>query len=181
MLVQRDNACLLIVDVQARLLPAMADRDEVVKNAAVLLKAAARLDIPVIASEQYPKGLGPTVPEIARSLPAGATVIEKMSFSCLADETFARRLRELGRTQVVVAGIEAHVCVLQTAEQLIASGHDVFVVADATSSRTPASHDLAMARLARAGCTIVSTEMVVFEWMQVAGTPEFRELSALIK
>jgi len=181
MLLQRENSCLIIVDIQERLLPAMIGRDGVVRNAGILLKAAARLDVPVIASEQYSKGLGPTVPELRQALPAAATIIEKVSFSCLGDDAFARRLRELDRSQIVVAGIEAHVCVLQTADQLLAAGFDVFVVADATASRTTVSHDLAMARLARAGCAVVTAEMVVFEWLQVAGTPEFKDLSALIK
>jgi len=181
MLLQRENSCLIVVDIQERLLPAMIGRDGVVRNTGILLQAAARLDVPVIASEQYPKGLGPTVPELRQALPPAATIIEKASFSCLGEDAFARRLRELDRSQIVVAGIEAHVCVLQTAGQLLAAGFDVFVVADATASRTPVSHDLAMARLARAGCAVVTAEMVVFEWLQVAGTPEFKDLSALIK
>ena len=185
MLIDPDTSSLLIVDIQARLLPKMSAADAVVANAAVLLKAAARLDIPVLVSEQYRKGLGTTVAALEPLLPArniqGGTVVEKMAFSCMAEADFAARFRALGRAQAVVTGIEAHVCVLQTAEQLLDDGVRVFVVADATSSRVPLSHERAMQRLRAAGAVIVTTEMVVFEWLRRAGTPEFKDISALIK
>lgn len=181
MLAQREESALLIVDMQERLLPAMAERENLVKNARTLLAAAARLAVPVVVSEQYVKGLGPTVAPIREALPAGAAVMEKVSFSCLGDDALARHLAGLKRPQIIVAGIEAHVCVLQTAEQLLAAGHAVFVIADATSSRAPANHGAAMARLAGAGCIVATTEMVLFEWLQRAATPEFRELSLLVK
>ncbi|MCU0837598.1 MAG: hydrolase [Rhodospirillales bacterium] len=181
MLVDRETSCLAIVDIQTKLLPAMTDSASLVNNATLLLQAASRLALPVLVSEQYAKGLGPTVAEIRQALPASAAIVEKVSFSCLVEEAFARRLEQLGRRQIVVAGIEAHVCVLQTADQLVAAGFDVFVVADATASRTLASHQAAMQRLAACGCTIVTTEMVIFEWLRVAATPEFKALSALIR
>ncbi len=180
MLIDPDTSSLLIVDIQARLLPKMSAAEAVVANASVLLKAAARLDVPALVSEQYRKGLGTTVAELEPLLPAGA-VIEKMAFSCMAEREFAARFRALGRAQAVIAGIEAHVCVLQTAEQLLEDGVRVFVVADATSSRVSLSHKHAMQRLRAAGAVIVTTEMVVFEWLRRAGTPEFKEVSALIK
>lgn len=180
MLIDPNTSSLLVIDVQARLLPKMAAARDVVDNVTVLLKAAARLDIPVLVSEQYRKGLGTTVAELQPLLPSG-NVIEKLAFSCLGENAFATRLRDLGRAQAVVAGIEAHVCVLQTAEQLLENGVRVFVVADATSSRVPASHARALERLRAAGAVIVTTEMVVFEWLRRAGTPEFKEISALIK
>lgn len=180
MLINAADSCLLVVDIQDRLLPAVCEREAVLANAAILLKSAAALGVPVLASEQYPKGIGHTVDAVAQLLPAGS-VVEKLHFSCLADAEFARRLADLGRRQAVVAGLEAHVCVLQTAESLLAAGHDVFVVADATSSRRPANHAAALRRLEAAGARIVTTEMVVFEWLAQAGTPAFRELSRLIK
>jgi nicotinamidase-related amidase len=136
--------------------------------------------VPILVSEQNPRGLGPTVASV-RSLADDREVVEKMHFSCLGDDGFARRWRDLDRPQTVVAGIEAHVCVLQTALDLLAAGSRVFVVADATSSRSPDNHRAALERLRADGAEIVSTEMVVFEWLVRAGTPEFRELSALIK
>ncbi len=135
---------------------------------------------PCSPPEQYPKGIGHLVAPIGELLPAGS-VVEKVHFSCMADADFARRFAALGRRQAVVAGLEAHVCVLQTAEGLLAAGNDVFVVADAVSSRLPANHAMAMRRLEGAGARIVTTEMVVFEWLGQAATPEFRELSRLIK
>jgi nicotinamidase-related amidase len=180
MLMDADLSCLLVVDVQTRLAPAIIAHDKVIANTAVLMKAAARLQVPMLVSEQYPRGLGPTVPELAELAEAGA-IVEKVHFSCLADQTYAERFRGLGRGQAVVAGIEAHVCVLQTCVELIEGGYRVCVVADAVSSRTPDNAALALERLRAAGAVVVSTEMVVFEWLRRAGTPEFKELSALIK
>ena len=118
--------------------------------------------------------------EIAELAPAGS-IIEEMHFSCVADDAFDERFRELGRGQAVVAGMEAHVCVLQGAMDLLAKGYEVFVVADAASSRTPENAAAGLARLGAAGAAIVTTEMVVFEWMERADHPHFRELLALIK
>lgn len=180
MLISRDKSCLLVVDVQARLAPAMDAERAVVHNTALLLKAARRLDVPVLVSEQYRRGLGPTIDAVAEFVPEGS-VVEKMHFSCMNDAGFAQRFRRTGRPMAVVAGIEAHVCVLQTVEQLLDSGAAVFVVADATSSRTAANHAAALERMRHAGAHVATTEMVVFEWLEKAGTPEFKELSALVK
>lgn len=180
MLIDRDQSCLLVIDMQERLLPAMAAAQAIARNAATLVRAANRLGVPVLASEQYRRGLGATVPALAAELPAACT-IEKLHFSCLADPGFAERFRGLGRAQAVVTGIEAHVCVLQTALDLNAAGVRTFVVADATGSRTDASLEVALARARAGGIEVVTTEMVVFEWLRRAGTPEFKELSALIK
>lgn len=180
MLMSAAHSCLLIVDMQARLIPSMATRQTAVDNARILIEAAARLNVPLLVSEQYPRGLGPTIPEIAELVPPDRTLV-KMHFSCIGDPDFAERLQALGRRQAIVAGVEAHVCVLQTVEDLLDLGKETFVVADATSSRTEENHATAMERLRCAGARIVTTEMVVFEWLARAGTPEFRELSALIK
>ena len=180
MLLDRQRSCLLMVDVQDRLLSAMADRERLVANCAVLLKAAGRLGVPILLSEQYPKGLGPTAPALAQLVPEGPAV-EKSEFSCAAAPGYAERLKATGRDQLVVAGIEAHVCVLQTALQFRELGYPVFVVADAVSSRKPESVALALARMRDAGVEAVTTEMVLFEWLGRAGTPEFKELSALIR
>ncbi|MGE5441466.1 MAG: hydrolase [Bacteroidota bacterium] len=180
MLMSAGESCLLVVDMQARLVPSMATPRTVVDNARILIEAAKRLDVPLLVSEQYPRGLGPTVPEIADLVPADRT-LQKLHFSCIGDADFADRFREIGRRQAIVAGVEAHVCVLQTAEDLLAAGIDTFVVADATSSRAEKNHAAAMERLRDGGARIVTTEMVVFEWLTKAGTPEFKELSALVK
>lgn len=180
MLLKRERTCLLMIDVQERLVTAMDGVDRLVANCAILLKAAARLGVPVLLSEQYPKGLGPTVPALSALVPA-VSPVPKTEFSCTAAPGYLDRLRATGRDQAVLAGIEAHVCVLQTALGLRELGYPVFVVADAVSSRQPNSVALALARLREAGVSVVTTEMVVFEWLGKAGTPEFKELTALIK
>lgn len=180
MLMQAGIASLLIVDVQENLGPVVAEPRQVYRNCALLLQAAARLAVPVTVSEQYPKGLGPTMGELLALAPAGA-VLEKMHFSCAAEPAILARLQNFQRRQVVVAGIEAHVCVLQSALGLRQAGFDVFVVTDACSSRKADNHKLAMQRLAAAKIAVVSTEMVLFEWLHVAGTAEFKDLIKLIK
>ncbi len=180
MLMNNRTSALLVVDIQDRLLPAVRDGEGVVAKARTLLKAAAAMGVPILASEQYPQGIGHLVPAIAELIPPGAT-LEKLHFSCLSDADFSRRFSNLGRTQAVVVGLESHVCVLQTVEQLLERHCDVFVVADAVSSRTAASYEFALRRLEAAGARVVTAEMVVFEWLGQAGTPMFRELIKLIK
>jgi nicotinamidase-related amidase len=177
MLLEAARSVLLVVDVQARLLPAMAEPEQVTGNSAKLVAAAKRLAIPVLVSEQYPKGLGPTVDSLA----GAGDVFAKMSFSCAADPGIADAIERGGRRQIVLCGIESHVCVLQTALGLKAKGYDVAVVWDAVSSRKLADKELAAARLRQAGVWLIGTEMAIFEWLGVAGTPAFKELSALIK
>lgn len=180
MLIERHKSCLLVVDVQEKLAPAMAEPAAVIRNSGILLRAANRLGVPTILSEQYPQGLGPTVPELRALAPASAR-LGKLSFSCAADPGLQRRLEETRRSQVILCGMEAHVCVLQTALGFKGGGYQTFVVADAVSSRAPANRDLALRRLAANGVELVTTEMVVFEWLARAGTAEFKELSKLIK
>lgn len=180
MLIERDRSCLLVIDVQERLLPSMSEAAAVVTNSSILIKAAKRLRVPVLLSEQYPKGLGRTVAALCTLLPEGPAV-EKIEFSCAAAPGYLDRLRATGRDQMVLTGIEAHVCVLQTALQLRAFGYPVFVVADAISSRRPESVAFALARMREAAVVPVTAEMVFFEWLGRAGTPEFKELSVLIR
>jgi nicotinamidase-related amidase len=180
MLLQADRSCLLLVDIQARLAPAVLDPDQVITRAGILRRAADTLAIPVIASEQYPKGLGPTVPELRATLEEHQ-ILSKTTFSCFRDEKLASQVRQLARMQVVVGGMEAHVCVLQTVVDLLHNRFSVFVVADAISSRLEQSRVLAIARMREAGAAIVTTEMVLFEWLERADHPQFRALSSLIK
>ena len=180
MLLSPERSALLVVDVQERLAPAVHAADRVVRNAGILLDSANALGVPVLASEQYPRGLGATVPALRERLPAGA-VVEKVHFACTGEPGFVERLDAVGRDQIVLCGMEAHVCVLQTALGLRALGRTVHLVADGVSSRVPDNAELAIARMRDHGVEIVSTEMVVFEWLQRAGTPAFKALSALIK
>ncbi len=183
MLLDAGKSSLLLIDVQERLLPAMHEADRVVRNAALLLTAATTLAVPVTVSEQYPRGLGHTVPELVAP-DANVWRFEKLSFSCWRDRPLANHLiglHEAGRPQVILAGIEAHVCVLQTAIDMAMAGFAVFAVADAMSSRRPSSAELAFERMTANGVQVVTTEMAVFELLGQAGTPTFKALSALIK
>ena len=180
MLIDAARSLFLLVDVQENLGPVVADPRAVYRNCGLLLRAANRLGVPVLVSEQYPKGLGPTLGELRQLVPDDA-VMTKMHFSCAADPAIAARVRGLGRDQIVVAGTEAHVCVLQTALGFKQAGYQVFVAGDACSSRVAANHASALARMAAAGIGVVTTESAVFEWLHVAGTPEFKDLIALIK
>ena len=177
------DSVLVIVDFQERLAAAMdpSARQAAATNAAILLQSANCLDIPVLATEQYPKGLGPTVAELSNLLPPGAPRVEKTCFSCAGDDSFMQALERTGRSQVVLAGMEAHVCVLQSALELHAAGRDVFVVADACCSRNSANHTNAMDRLRTAGIVVTNTESTVFEWLRDARHDRFKALSALLR
>lgn len=168
---------LLVIDLQTRLLPAIDGAAAILGNAVRLTTAARRLGIPVTFTEQYPRGLGPTAAELA---PEPDRTLAKLCFDALADPAIAARLDPSDRT-LVLAGCEAHVCVLQTALSLCARGRSVALVADATGSRSPANHRAALDRLARHGVELVTTEMVIFEWLGTAENPAFRELMALVK
>ena len=180
MLIERANSQLLVVDMQERLVPVMAERERVVTACGTLLQAANALAVPVLASEQYPKGLGRTVADL-EPLIDPARRREKIEFSCYANAAIRASLAETGRKHVILAGIEAHVCVLQTALELAGTGYAVFVVADAIASRRAESREIALRRLASAGTTVVTVEMVLFEWLRSAADPEFRTLSRLIR
>ena len=184
MLLIRDKSQLLIVDVQDKLLKAISGKDRVVERCVRLVRAARALNIPITLSEQYPQGLGPTADPIRDALANAGFVADKVEFSCLRSEQLRERLHELrrqGRPQVAIGGIEAHVCVLQTAIDLESQGFEAFVVADAIGSRSKVSRRLAISRLLKAGVDVVDSEMVLFEWLERAGTPAFKELQALIK
>lgn len=182
MLIRADDSCLIVIDMQERLVPAMQAPARTIRNARVLITAAEALGVPVLLTEQYPQGLGPTVPELARAASgARAAILPKMHFSCMEDAGFAAAFKATGRRQAVIAGMEAHICVMQTAVSLMEQDYEVFVVTDATSSRTLESEKACLDRLQACGAGIVTTEMVVFEWLGRAGTPEFKALLPLIK
>lgn len=180
MLIRAGQSALVVIDMQERLVPAMQAPARTIANTRLLLKAAQRTGVPALLTEQYPQGLGATVPEI-KNVAGDAPILPKMHFSCMEDSGFAQAFRALGRKQAVIAGMEAHICVVQTAEGLVEEGHDVFVVSDATASRTLESEHACLERLRASGVTVVTTEMVVFEWLGRAGTAEFKELLPLIK
>jgi len=179
MLIEHTKSQLLLVDIQARLVPAMTSSEDLVRQCGILVQAARELQVPVIASEQYPAGLGPTIP-VLRDMLLGGEIYAKDEFSCLANAKLQERLLRFDG-QTIIAGIEAHVCVLQTAMEMVATGRPVYVVVDATTSRLALSKQVALDRLATAGAELVTTEMVIFEWLRRAGTPSFKKLSRLIR
>lgn len=183
-MLNREEALLLVVDVQERLVAAInRDLYEVsIKNMKAAIEAAFILGLPVLVTEQYPKGLGRTVAEI-RALLEGREhrVVEKMTFSCARDEGFLSVLAASGRGQVAIVGMETHVCVYQTAVDLLRAGYSVFVLDDAVSSRFLHNYESGLWALRQAGATVYSTETALFQLLKTAGAPEFRKVSALIK
>ena len=175
MLMNRDQSVLLVVDIQERLLPHIHEGEAVLDNTVWLVKVAQRLGVPVMVSEQYPKGIGPTV-AVLRGLTFPEAIGKKLHFSCVAGKCLDG-LAGAGRPQVVVAGTESHVCVLQTVLDLRRQGKEIFVVAEAVGSRRPSDKELALARMRSHGVHVVSREMVAFEWLRQAGTDEFRAVS----
>lgn len=180
MLISRKDSLLLVVDIQEKLAPAIFEADEITRNSVRLLEAARLLGIPAFVSEHYVQGLGHSVPAI-RNAAVDARIFEKIHFSCAAEPGVLEMLRSTGKTQVILTGSETHVCVLQSALGLLAEGFKVFLVADAASSRTPANRDAAFDRMRNAGGQVVTSEMVLFEWLEKGGTDEFRQLLQLIK
>ena len=171
---------LILIDLQTRLLSAMPQEamQTVIRNCGILAQAATMLEVPVIVSEQYPKGLGNTAPELLAFLP-NIKPVEKLTFSCMAEPKFSRQLTR-DHSQVVIAGMEAHICVLQTALDL-QNSKQVFVAEDAIISRNPANKANALARMREAGCIISNTESIVFEWLGKADSDAFKAISLLVR
>jgi len=178
-----DNSYLVLIDIQTRLTSAMPVKvlARLKRNINILLQSAKTLSIPVLSTEQYPEGLGPTEPEIVELLPENTLRFEKTCFSCTGDRQFLKHLKEDGRRQVILVGIEAHVCVLQTAIQLVEEGYQVFVVADGICSRQRENYEASLNRMSRAGVTICNTESVLFEWLRDAKHEHFKKLSHLVR
>ena len=177
---RRASAGLIVVDVQERLLPAIFEQARVVENTVRLIRGAAVLQVPTFATEQYRKGLGATVPEVAAAIP-GFAPMEKLAFSACGAAGFIPALKKKKVSEAILCGIEAHVCVSQTCLDLLEKGLRGFVVADAVSSRTPENYRFGLDRMRAAGAVIVSTEMVLFELLEQAGTAEFKQVLALVK
>jgi nicotinamidase-related amidase len=180
----REDAVLVVVDVQERLVPAI-DKElyaRSLRNFKVAIETAGTLGLPIVLTEQYPKGLGRTVPDVLRAL-EGKTYerIDKVSFSCARNEGFLAALAKIARRQVILIGMETHVCVYQTSVDLLNAGYEVFVLDDAVSSRFPHNYRSGIAALRDAGAVVVSTETAVFQLLNVAGTPEFKKISSLLR
>ncbi|MHC4122351.1 MAG: hydrolase [Planctomycetota bacterium] len=174
------NCWLVVVDVQGKLAQLMYEKQVLFKNIEILIKASKLLKVPILWVQQVPKALGETVGQIAELL-TGIEPIDKSSFSCCGDEKFNKRLNGLQRQQVLICGIESHVCVYQTAVDLLKSGKEVTVIADAVSSRSSNNKEIAIDKLKCAGIDISSVEMVLFELLRSCEHPKFKEVAELIK
>lgn len=171
---------LLLIDLQQRLAPALPDIEQITANGERLLSAADRLDVPVLVTEHCAEKIGPTIEPVRRKV-ADSAIVHKRHFSAWAEPGIAARINAQARLQVVVAGIEAHVCVLQTTLELLRAGYACYLVEDATGSRKQADAHAAMARLRAQGVQIVTTEMVLFEWLQRGDSAAFKDLFPLIR
>ncbi len=174
-----ENTAVVLVDLQEKLLPVISERDALVDSAGRLVTGAAVLGVPVIHTEQNPRGLGPTVAAVADLLPDPP--VTKLAFSCCGEPAFTDALAALGRQQILLAGIETHVCVYQTAVDLIAAGYEVRVVTDAVSSRTLANKALGLEAMRDAGVSVTSVETALFELLKVAEGPRFKEILRIVK
>jgi nicotinamidase-related amidase len=176
MTIKLNHSSLVIIDLQEKLLPFIADNQTVINNCSWLNQLAQRLNIPTIVCEQYPKGLGLTCSTIRDRVPI-SVIVDKVSFSAARDLVFTDKLAALNKNQVIICGIESHVCVLQTALDLKNLDYDVYVVADAIGSRQLEDKKYAIKRLIHNGITVVTKEMVLFEWLETAGTSLFKSIS----
>ena len=176
------SSALVIIDPQAKLMPAIFEADRVIRNCVLLLHLGQILSIPTVVTTQYAKGLGPLVAEIACAAP-GITPLDKISFGCFGDEKFVTYLEEVaqGRDTLLVAGIESHVCVTQTVLAALNAGYTVHVARDATSSRTRENWEAGLHRMESSGAILSSTEMMIYELLGKSGTPEFKAMLPLLK
>jgi nicotinamidase-related amidase len=176
-----EESLLLVVDVQEKLWPHISNKDQVRDRCRILMEGARLLDVPVIVSEQYPKGLGPTLAELLKCRTEETPLCIKNEFGCFANDALAAEVEKTGRRQLVVCGIETHVCVLQTVLSALDRDFRVGVVADAVGSREEGNRQLALYRMRDAGAVGLSSEMILFEWMVTARHPAFKAVSQLIK
>lgn len=172
-----ENSILLEIDIQDKFLAITPNAAALVRNACFLLDVAKTLEVPIRATVQYPKGLGPTNAEVAQRLPV---IVEKTAFSCCGAGTFLEELEMLQRPNVVLMGLETHVCVIQTALDLLEAGLHVFLPVDALAARFPVDHGAALQRMDRAGAVLTTVESVAFEWLRDAAHPHFKAVSKLV-
>ena len=175
----QEEAVLLVIDIQSKLIPAMKQGEQVIKNTNIMITVAKKLGIPIMVTEQYPKGLGKTVSELSDNL-GEALTYEKITFSSYTSEVISA-LKELGRKKIIITGMETHVCVFQTVRDLLAHGYQVFLVGDAVCSRTNENYLNGLSQMSSMGAVVTNTETVLFDLMKESGTPLFKELSKLIK
>jgi len=177
----RADALLLLVDFQVRLLPSIHGAEGLLERTARLIRGAHLLGLPILVTEQYPLGVGPTDEKLIKVLGEAYRPIVKATMSCMGEPLFRQALQACGRRQVILCGIEAHVCVYQTAVDLLAVDYEVHLAADCVSSRREHDLEIALRRMAQSGCTVSTHEMAIFEMLQVSGTPEFKEWIRIVR
>ena len=175
-----EDSLILIIDIQEKLLNAAFNKEQLLKNAAILTKTGKILNIPTIATEQYPNGLGNTVNNLKNELSEN-NIFEKISFSALDNKEIDTKIKEFNKKQIIIYGIETHICVNQTASTLIDRNYEVYIIQNACGSRTEENHNAGLARMKGNGAKIVTSEIAVFEWLKSAKHPNFKEIQALIK
>lgn len=175
-----ENSLVLIIDIQDRLVAAL-NKDVVVENAVKIGTAAKALNIPVLLTEQYPKGLGNTVQQLADVLPSDSEVVEKTYFNALLEDGMLDKIKSYGKKQIVIFGIETHICVHQTASALVEAGFDVYVIKDACASRNKYEFKQGIDAMVANGVKVSCVEIALFEWLKGAKNPKFKEVQALIK
>ena len=171
----------LVIDYQERLLPVIHQSEELLRSSSILLKGLKALGVPMVVSQQYTKGIGMTVPAIAEALGEDFAYLDKVTFSCAEDEALLGRIREIGRKNIILCGVEAHICVLQTAIDLLAMGYKVILVEDCIGSRRENDKAVALRRAEAEGAVITTYESILFELTRVAKTEQFKIISKLIK
>ena len=179
-MLKRDHTALVLIDIQGKLAELMHEQEALYRQLQILIQGAQALALPILWLEQYPKGLGPTIPEVAELL-TGQEPLAKTCFSACGLDCFQDQLRETGRRQILLAGIETHICVYQTARDLLDADYHVEVVADAVSSRTIENKTLGLDRMRQSGAQITGVEMCLFELLKQAGTAEFKTIASLVK
>ncbi len=179
-MLRSEKTALLVVDVQGKLAQMMYGKQALFENLQKTIKGIQAMGIPILWVEQNPEGLGSTIPEVAELI-AGINPISKISFSCCKNEHFIQALKATNRNQILIVGIEAHICVYQTAVALVQLGYEVEVVTDAVSSRTIENKNVALQKMSNAGVTLTSTEMALFELLEVAEGEQFKEILKIVK
>ncbi|MFO7976841.1 MAG: isochorismatase family protein [Candidatus Hydrogenedentota bacterium] len=179
-MLNRDEAILVVIDFQESLMKKIPVAESITREALRLIRFATILELPMLWTEQYPKGLGPTRPDIAAEM-EGVPVIEKTAFGCMHDSGFTESLEATRRNQLLITGVETHVCVMQTALQAAERGSEVFVVSDAVAAREKRQHEAGLERIKNSLCQLVTAEMAMFELLEISGTAEFKKCLPLLK
>lgn len=175
------DSMLVVIDAQERLVPAMHQGEKTSANIAKIIQVSKLLNVDMLVTEQYPKGLGTTIPAVAKAFPEDARILEKTSFSCWGAEGFEEAVMNSRAGALIVVGMETHVCVQQTVLEALHRDYEVILLADGVCSRTPENRELALELMRRAGAIVTSTESLIFDWVQSASHPNFKDISKLLK